>query len=154
MTDLKAEVEKISIKIISKVNVKELCRGADDYDCKKLARACADFMVKNGICLDGEEVKQMPAVTAACMVAYRKELEATKREELEASKRKERALEAYKKALAASKKELEVSKQALEATKRTLEASKQAPKASEEGRGLHYSDADSIIGTYMRQRHM
>jgi len=95
MADLKAEVEKISIKIISKNNVKELCRGADDYGCKKLARACADFMVKNGICLDGEEVKQMPDVTAACMMAYREELEASKKE-----------LEASKKALTISKMEL------------------------------------------------
>ena len=132
MTDLKAEVEKISIKIISKVNVKELCRGADDYDCKKLARACADFMVKNGICLDGEEVKQMPAVTAACMVAYREELEASKGKEgaLEASKKE---LEASKKALTISKKELEVCKHALMTSERTLEITRSA---------------------YMRQRHM
>ena len=41
--------------------------------------------MKNGICLDGEEVKQMPDVTAACMVAYREELEAFKKE-MEASK--------------------------------------------------------------------
>ena len=74
MADLKAEVEKISIKIISKDNVKRLCRGADNYECKKLTRACADFMVKNGICLDEEEVKQMPDVAAACMKAYQKEL--------------------------------------------------------------------------------
>jgi len=31
-------------------------------------------MVRNGICLDGEEVKQMPDVAAACMKAYQKEL--------------------------------------------------------------------------------
>ena len=132
MADLKAEVEKISIKIISENNVKELCRGADDYGCKKLTRACADFMVKNGICLDGEEVKQMPDVTAACMVAYREELEASKGKEgaLEASKKE---LEASKKALTISKKELEVCKHALMTSERTLEITRSA---------------------YMRQRHM
>merc|ERR1719341_1442665 len=106
MTYLKAEVEKLSISIISKDNIKELCGRADKFGCKKLTRACADFMVKNGICLDGEEVKQMPDVTAACMVAYR--------EELEASKGKEKALEASKKELEASKKALTISKKELE----------------------------------------
>ena len=156
MADLKAEVEKLSIKIISENNVKRLCRGADDYGCKKLTTACADFMVKNGICLDGEEVKQMAAVTAACMVAYR--------EELEASKGKDMALEASKKALTTCQKELEFSKQSLEATKcalgatkLALEASKQALKASEEGRGRRHSEAilpPSCGNPYMRQRHM
>merc|ERR1712037_948004 len=104
-----------SIKIISKNNVKGLCRGADDYGCKKLARACADFMVKNGICLDGEEVKQMPDVTAACMVAYREELEASK----------EKALDAYKNELEAFKKALEPSEEELEACKEKLETSEE-----------------------------
>ena len=93
MTDLKAEVEKLSISIISKDNIKELCGRADKFGCKKLARACADFMVKNGICLDGEEVKQMPDVTAACLEASKKELQASNKrlevleKELEASKK-------------------------------------------------------------------
>jgi len=86
MTDLKAEVEKLSISIISKDNIKELCGSADKFTCKKLARACADFMVKNGICLDGEEVKRMPFVTAACMEAFKVDKEASKKE-LEAAKR-------------------------------------------------------------------
>ena len=80
MDDLKAEVGKLSIKIINKDNIKELCGGADNFGCKKLARACANFMVKNGICLDGEEVKQMPVVTAACMAVFKEELAACKKE--------------------------------------------------------------------------
>jgi len=93
MADLKAEIEKLSISIISKDNIKELCGRADKFGCKKLARACADFMVKNGICLDGEEVKQMPDVTAACLEASKKELQASNKrlevleKELEASKK-------------------------------------------------------------------
>jgi len=74
MADLRAEVEKLFIKIISKDNIKELCGAAHNYCSKKLVRACAVFMVKNGICLDEEEVKQMPDVAAACLKAYQIEL--------------------------------------------------------------------------------
>merc|ERR1719234_2095223 len=75
MADLKAELENIAIKMINKANVKELCGKADKYRCKRLLNACAQFMVKQGVRLDGEEVKKMPDATAACMEAFKIEME-------------------------------------------------------------------------------
>merc|ERR1719234_389650 len=75
MADLKAELENIAIKMVNKANVKELCGKADKYGCISLLNACAQFMVKQGVCLDREEVKKMPDATAACMEAFKIELE-------------------------------------------------------------------------------
>merc|ERR1719234_1955647 len=75
MADLKAELENNAIKMINVVNVKELCGKADKYGCKSLLNACAKFMVREGVCLDGEEVKKMPDATAACMEAFKDEME-------------------------------------------------------------------------------
>ena len=61
--------------MMTKDNIKELCGTADKLGCKELIRECARFMVKNGIVLDGEEVKQMPDIAAACMEASKRELE-------------------------------------------------------------------------------
>jgi len=156
MADLKAEVEKLSIKIINKDNVKELCGGADNYRSKNLAWACADFMVKNGICLDGEEVKLMPDVIAACMVAYREKLKASNKE-LEAFRKalnsSKNELEASKKALNTSKRELEASKKALNTSKKELEASKKALKAAErelennklKNQGLRFGEVHRVV---------
>ena len=67
MSDLKGELEKIAIMMVNKTNVKELCGNADKYGCKSLLNACALFMVKEGVCLDKEEVVKMPDVAAVCM---------------------------------------------------------------------------------------
>ena len=75
MTDLEADVKELLIKTVNKDNIMELCGTADKFGCKELIRACAKFMVKHGIVLDGEEVKQMPDIAAACMKASRRELE-------------------------------------------------------------------------------
>ena len=75
MTDLEADVKELFIKTINKDNTKELCGTADKLGCKELIRACAKFMVKNGIVLDGEEVKQMPDIAAAYMEVSKRELE-------------------------------------------------------------------------------
>ena len=75
MTDLEADVKELFIKTINKDNTKELCGTADKLGCKELIRACAKFMVKNGIVLDGEEVKQMPDIAAAYMEVSKRKLE-------------------------------------------------------------------------------
>ena len=75
MTDLEADVKFLLIKTINKDNIMELCGTADKFGCKELIKACAKFMVKNGIVLDGEEVKQMPDIAAAFMEASKRELE-------------------------------------------------------------------------------
>ena len=82
MADLKAELENIAMKMINKINVKELCSNADKFRCRSLLSACAQFMVKEGVCLDGEEVKKMPDATAACMEAFKLELEKKKNMEV------------------------------------------------------------------------
>ena len=75
MTDLEADVKFLLIKTINKDNIMELCGTADKFGCKELIKACAKFMVKNGIVLDGEEVRQMPDIAAAFMKASKRELE-------------------------------------------------------------------------------
>ena len=75
MSDLEAEVKGLFIRAINNDNIKELCGTADKLGCKELIRACAKFMVKNGIVLDGEEVRQMPDIVAAFMEASKRELE-------------------------------------------------------------------------------
>merc|ERR1719234_465035 len=94
MADLKAELENIAIKMINKANVKELCGKADEYGCKNLIKACAQFMVKEGVCLDGEEVKKMPDATAACMEAFKNEMEKKKNLEVRLKE-----IENYKKSI-------------------------------------------------------
>ena len=75
MSDLEAEVKDLFIRAINKDNIMELCGTADKFGCKELIKACAKFMVKNGIVLDGEEVKQMPDIAAAYMETSKRELE-------------------------------------------------------------------------------
>ena len=94
MADLKAELENIAIKMINVVNVKEVCGKADKYGCKRLLNACAQFMVKQGVCLDGEEVKKMPDATAACMEAFKDEMEKKKNLEVRLKE-----MENYKKSI-------------------------------------------------------
>ena len=75
MSDLEAEVKGLFIRAINKDNIRELFGTADKFGYKFLIGACAKFMVKNGIVLDGEEVKQMPDIAAAYMEASKRELE-------------------------------------------------------------------------------
>jgi len=69
MADLKAEIENLAMKAIAGSNIKEMCDVADTFSCRNLLEACAVFMVKEGISLDEEEVKKMPAATAALLEA-------------------------------------------------------------------------------------
>ena len=69
MPDLKAHVENLALKILNKSNVKELCAKADMFSCNKLLEACVQFMVKEGISLDKEDVKNMPDATEAYLGA-------------------------------------------------------------------------------------
>ena len=46
-----------------------MCDIGDKFGCRNLLKACAVFMVKEGISLDEEEVKKMPAATAALLEA-------------------------------------------------------------------------------------
>ena len=78
MPDLKAHVENLALKILNKSNVKELCAKADMFSCNKLLEACVQFMVKEGISLDKEEVKKMPNATEAYLGASRVELDKKK----------------------------------------------------------------------------
>ena len=75
MSDLEAEVKGLFIRAINKDNIRELCGTADKFGYKFLIGACAKFMVKNGIVLDGEEVKQMPEIAAAYMETSKREWE-------------------------------------------------------------------------------
>ena len=78
MADLKAEVENLAIKMLSRANVKELCGNADKFSCPNLLEACVQFMVKEGISLDKEEAAQMPDATVACLEAFKAELDKRK----------------------------------------------------------------------------
>jgi len=55
MADLKAEIENLAIRAMNR--------------CCNLLKACASFMVKESITLDEEEVKKMPAASAALLQA-------------------------------------------------------------------------------------
>ena len=78
MPDLKAHVENLAVKILNKSNVKELCAKADMYSCNQLLKACVQFMVKEGISLDKEELKKMPDATEAYLGASKVELDKKK----------------------------------------------------------------------------
>ena len=69
MADLKAEIENLAIRAINRSNIKEMCDIGDQFRCCNLLKACASFMVKESIILDEEEVKKMPAATAALLQA-------------------------------------------------------------------------------------
>ena len=56
MTDLKAHLESLAVKILGKTNVQLLCEKADMFACGKLLEACVQLMVKEGISFDKEEV--------------------------------------------------------------------------------------------------
>ena len=86
MADLKVELENIAIKMMNMINVKELCGKADKYGCKSLLNACAKFMVEEGVCLDGEEVKKMPDAAAACMEAFKGEMDKKRNLEIKLKK--------------------------------------------------------------------
>ena len=77
MADLKAEVEKLAMKMLNRANVKELCGKADKFDCPNLLHACVQLMVKDGISLNNEEARKMPDAAAACMEAFKAELDDT-----------------------------------------------------------------------------
>jgi len=78
MPDLKAYVENLAVKILNRSNVKELCAKADMFSCNQLLEACVQFMVKEGISLDKEEVKKMPDATEAYLGASKVELDKKK----------------------------------------------------------------------------
>ena len=78
MTDLKAHLESLAVKILDKTNVKLLCEKADMFACGKLLEACVQLMVKEGISLDKEEVKKMPDATLAYLGAFKVELDKRK----------------------------------------------------------------------------
>ena len=86
MADLKVELENNAIKMMNMINVKELCGKADKYGCKSLLNACAKFMVEEGVCLDGEEVKKMPDAAAACMEAFKGEMDKKRNLEIKLKK--------------------------------------------------------------------
>ena len=72
MVDMKAEVENYSIKMICKENIKDMCNMAEQQSCKKLSSACVKFIVEEGVDMKEEDVRQVPAITAACLEAYKK----------------------------------------------------------------------------------
>ena len=69
MPDLKKRVEDLAVKILDPWNVKELCAKADVFACSKLLEARVQLMVKEGISLDKEDVKNMPDATEAYLGA-------------------------------------------------------------------------------------
>ena len=71
MMDMKAEVENTSIKMICKENIKDMCNMAEFYSCKKLSSACVKFIVEEGVDMKEEDVRQAPAIAAACLEAYK-----------------------------------------------------------------------------------
>ena len=71
MMDMKAEVEDVAIKMISKENIKDMCKVADNFSCRKLFSACVDFILEEGVDMEEEDVRQMPAVAAACLEVYK-----------------------------------------------------------------------------------
>ena len=71
MMDMKAEVEEVAIKMISKENIKDMCKVADNFSCRKLFSACVDFILEEGVDMEEEDVRQMPAVAAACLEVYK-----------------------------------------------------------------------------------
>ena len=71
MMDMKAEVENTSIKMICKANIKDMCNMAEFYSCKKLSSACVKFIVEEGVDMKEEDVRQAPAIAAACLEAYK-----------------------------------------------------------------------------------
>jgi len=123
MADLKAELENTAIKMINKANVKELGGKADKYGCKSLLNSCAQFMVKEGVCLDGVEVKKMPDATAACMEAFKSELEKKKNMEvvLRGVEDEKRSLEVKLMKVEDEKRSLEVSLRRMEVKQNELE---------------------------------
>ena len=78
MTDLKAHLESLAVKILDKTNVKLLCEKADMFACGKLLEACVQLMVKEVISLDQEEVKKMRDATEAYLEASKVELDKKK----------------------------------------------------------------------------
>merc|ERR1719430_2452975 len=71
MVDMKAEVEKISVKMICKENIKDMCNMAEVYSCKMLSSACVKFKVEEGVDMKEEDVRKVPAIAAACLEAYK-----------------------------------------------------------------------------------
>ena len=71
MVDMKAEVENYSIKMICKENIKDMCNMAEQQSCKKLSSACVKFIVEEGVDMKEEDVRQVPAIAAACLEAYK-----------------------------------------------------------------------------------
>ena len=71
MVDMKAEVENYSIKMICKENIKDMCNMAEQQSCKKLSSACVKFIVEEGVDMKEEDVRQAPAIAAACLEAYK-----------------------------------------------------------------------------------
>ena len=78
MTDLKAHLESLAVKILGKTNVKLLCEKADLFACGKLLEACVQLMVKEGISFDKEEVLRMPDATVAFLRAFKAEMDKKK----------------------------------------------------------------------------
>ena len=76
MVDLKAAVEARSIKMVCKENIKDMSKMAESFSCKKLSSACVKFIVEEGVDMEEEDVRQVPAIAAACLKAY-KELKQT-----------------------------------------------------------------------------
>ena len=83
MTDLKAHLESLAVKILGKTNVKLLCEKADLFACGKLLEACVQLMVKEGISFDKEEVLRMPDATVAFLRAFKAEMDKKKDSEME-----------------------------------------------------------------------
>ena len=71
MVDLKAAVEALSIKMVCKENIRDMSRMAESLSCKKLSSACVKFIVEEGVNMKEEDVRQVPAIAAACLKAYK-----------------------------------------------------------------------------------
>ena len=44
---------------------------AEQHSCKKLSSACVKFIVEEGVDMKEEDVRQVPAIAAACLEAYK-----------------------------------------------------------------------------------
>merc|ERR1712012_316287 len=78
MADLKAHVEDLAVNLLNKSNAKVLCEKADMFSCSRLLEACVQLMVKEGISLDKEDVKNMPDATVAYLRAFKVDLDKRK----------------------------------------------------------------------------
>ena len=57
--------------MVSKENIKDMSKMAESFSCKKLSSACVKFIVEEGVDMKEEDVRQVPAIAAACLKAYK-----------------------------------------------------------------------------------